>query len=176
MIQSPKLENGHTLSLPVECCINPANTSDCGGDAIPLEPKGPSMRFHGLLLISLTALFGCQKAVDTASSDSPAAASVKLTQIVDQIVEASCGECQFHMEGSGCDLALRIDGETYFVDGTSLDDHGNAHGEDGMCSCVRSAKVSGEIKDGRFISSSFELLPVETPEESDNEVASEVVE
>ena len=35
-----------------------------------------------------------------------------------QIVEAACGECQFGMTGNGCDLAIRIDGSTYFVDGT----------------------------------------------------------
>ncbi|KIQ19306.1 glutaminyl-tRNA synthetase, partial [Flavobacterium sp. MEB061] len=31
-----------------------------------------------------------------------------------QIVEASCGECQFGMKGKSCDLAVRIDGKTYF--------------------------------------------------------------
>jgi hypothetical protein len=36
-----------------------------------------------------------------------------------QIVEASCGQCQFGMEGHGCELAVRIDGKPYFVDGTS---------------------------------------------------------
>jgi hypothetical protein len=35
-----------------------------------------------------------------------------------QIVEASCGQCQFGMEGHGCELAVRIDGKPYFVDGT----------------------------------------------------------
>jgi hypothetical protein len=43
-----------------------------------------------------------------------------------QIVEASCGQCQFGMEGHGCELAVRIDGKPYFVDGTSLDSHGDA--------------------------------------------------
>jgi hypothetical protein len=33
-----------------------------------------------------------------------------------QIVEASCGQCQFGMEGHGCELAVRIDGKSYFVD------------------------------------------------------------
>jgi hypothetical protein len=28
------------------------------------------------------------------------------------------------MEGHGCELAVRIDGKPYFVDGTSLDSHG----------------------------------------------------
>lgn len=76
-----------------------------------------------------------------------------------QVVEASCGQCQFGMEGDGCTLAVRIDGETYFVDGSSIDDHGDAHGEDGLCNCVRKARVQGEIVDGRFVASVFELLP-----------------
>jgi hypothetical protein len=45
-----------------------------------------------------------------------------------QIVEASCGQCQFGMEGHGCELAVRIDGK-YFVDGTSS---GDAHANDGF--------------------------------------------
>ena len=33
-------------------------------------------------------------------------------------VEASCGQCQFKMQGKGCSLAVRIDGKSYFVDGS----------------------------------------------------------
>jgi hypothetical protein len=47
------------------------------------------------------------------------------------IVEASCGQCQFGMKGYACDLAVRIDGKPYFVDGTSID-YGDAHAEDGF--------------------------------------------
>ena len=69
-----------------------------------------------------------------------------------QIVEASCGQCQFGMtDKKGCDLAVRIDGKTYFVDGTTMNEHGNAHAEDGMCSAVRKAEVVGEVKDNRFV-------------------------
>jgi hypothetical protein len=63
-----------------------------------------------------------------------------------QIVEASCGQCQFGMEGHGCELAVRIDGKPYFVDGTSLDSHGDAHANDGFCAAIRKASVIGEIK------------------------------
>ena len=31
------------------------------------------------------------------------------------------------MPGNGCDLAVRIDGQVYYVDGSSIDDHGDAH-------------------------------------------------
>jgi hypothetical protein len=50
-----------------------------------------------------------------------------------QIVEASCGQCQFGMEGHGCELAVRIDGKSYFVDGSSIDSHGDAHAKMVLC-------------------------------------------
>ncbi len=79
-----------------------------------------------------------------------------------QIVETSCGQCQFGMtDKKGCDLAVRIDGKTYFVEGTTLNDHGDAHADDGMCSAIRKAEVVGEIKDNRFVATSFKLLPLE---------------
>ena len=79
-----------------------------------------------------------------------------------QIVEASCGQCQFGMKSkSGCDLAVRIDGKSYFVEGTKLDDHGDAHAEDGFCSAIRKAEVSGEIVNEKYVATSFKLLPHE---------------
>ncbi len=80
-------------------------------------------------------------------------------EIKTQIVDASCGQCQFGMNAKGCDLAVRIDGKSYFVDGTSLDSHGDAHAEDGFCSVVRKAEVAGTIVDNRFKATSFQLLP-----------------
>ena len=78
-----------------------------------------------------------------------------------QVVEASCGQCQFGMKGkAGCDLAVRIDGKTYFVDGTDINKHGDAHADDGFCSAIRKAEVVGEIKNDRFVASSFKLLPL----------------
>jgi hypothetical protein len=76
-----------------------------------------------------------------------------------QIVEASCGQCQFGMEGKSCDLAVRIDGKSYFVDGTDIDHHGDAHAADGFCAKVRKAEVIGEIIDNRFKVTYFKLLP-----------------
>ncbi|MHC5002212.1 MAG: DUF6370 family protein [Planctomycetota bacterium] len=75
------------------------------------------------------------------------------------VVEASCGQCQFDMPGSGCDLAVRVDGSAYFVDGTGIDDHGDAHADDGFCNAVRHARVSGRVEGDRFVASRFELLP-----------------
>ena len=78
-----------------------------------------------------------------------------------QIVEASCGQCQFGMEGKSCDLAVRIDGKSYFVEGTKIDDHGDAHAHNGFCEAIRKAEVVGEIKGNRFVVTQFKLLPIE---------------
>lgn len=83
----------------------------------------------------------------------------KPTQQKKQIVEASCGQCQFGMKGQGCDLAVRIDGKPYFVEGTHIDKHGDAHAEDGFCQTIRKAQVVGTIKDSTFVVTHFKLLP-----------------
>ena len=77
-----------------------------------------------------------------------------------QIVEASCGQCQFKMEGKSCDLAVRIDGKSYFVEGTNIDSHGDAHADDGFCASIRKAEVIGEIKNNKFVVTRFKLLPL----------------
>ena len=76
-----------------------------------------------------------------------------------QIVEASCGQCQFGMEGHGCELAVRIDGKSYFVDGSSIDSHCDAHASDGFCAAIRKAEVTGKVVNNRFKATSFKLLP-----------------
>lgn len=49
---------------------------------------------------------------------------------ITQIVEVSCGQCNFDIDSpKGCDLAVRIDGTVYFVDGFDIDDFGDAHDE-----------------------------------------------
>jgi predicted nucleotide-binding protein (sugar kinase/HSP70/actin superfamily) len=75
-------------------------------------------------------------------------------------VEASCGQCQFGMEGKGCSLAVRYEGKSYFVDGTKIDDHGDAHSKMGFCNAIRKAEVQGELVNDRFVASYFKLLPV----------------
>ena len=76
-----------------------------------------------------------------------------------QIVESACGQCMFGLAGAGCDLAVRIDGNAYYVDGTDIDSHGDAHGADGFCMVVRMAQVQGAVVNSRFKATYFELLP-----------------
>jgi len=87
-------------------------------------------------------------------------AVINAQSIKKQVVEASCGQCQFGIKSiKGCDLAVRIDHKAYFIDGAKIDDHGDAHAKDGFCSAIRQAEVTGEIVNNRFVATSFKLLP-----------------
>ncbi|MGF2411224.1 MAG: DUF6370 family protein [Ferruginibacter sp.] len=76
-----------------------------------------------------------------------------------QTVEISCGECKFHMKGKSCDLAVRIKGKPYFIDGADIDAFGDAHGKMGFCNAIRKAEVQGQIVNSRFVVSYIKLLP-----------------
>ncbi|MDQ8006209.1 MAG: DUF6370 family protein [Pedobacter sp.] len=81
----------------------------------------------------------------------------KATKIEKKQVEIACGECMFKMDGKGCDLAVKIDGKPYFVDGRGINDFGDAHADDGFCNAIRKATVTGEIVEGRFKAKSIQL-------------------
>ncbi|WP_412467342.1 DUF6370 family protein [Pedobacter sp. KLB.chiD] len=80
--------------------------------------------------------------------------------ITKQTVDIACGECQFKMKGKDCELAVKIDGKPYFVDGKDIDEFGDAHGEHGFCNAVRKAEITGEIVNNRFKAKEIKLLPV----------------
>lgn len=84
-------------------------------------------------------------------------------KLQDQEVEIACGECMFKMPGKGCNLAIRIGGIGYFVDGRDIDDFGDAHADDGFCNAISKAKVTGEIKDKRFKEKSIQLIKPKKP-------------
>lgn len=107
-------------------------------------------------ILAIIILFSCV----AATAQTAATTAIETTQ-KKQVVETACGECQFHMKGKGCNLAVRIDGKPYFVDGTSIDDQGDAHSPDGFCNAVRKAEVTGSIVNDRFVATSFKLLPAE---------------
>lgn len=75
------------------------------------------------------------------------------------VVKVACGQCKLGLSGHGCDLAVRFNGKAYFVEGTDINGHGDAHADDGFCNAVREAKVQGEVVNGKFVVSYFELLP-----------------
>jgi hypothetical protein len=76
-----------------------------------------------------------------------------------QILDVACGQCKLGLKADGCTLAVRVNGKAYFVDGTSIDEHGDAHGKDGFCNAIRKAEVQGEIVGDRVVVTYFKLLP-----------------
>lgn len=76
------------------------------------------------------------------------------------VAEVSCGQCQFNLTGQkGCDLAVKIDGKAYFVDGVHIDDFGDAHDKNtGFCEVIRNANVVGTIENNRFKTISMNLI------------------
>ncbi len=76
-----------------------------------------------------------------------------------QVAEVSCGECKFHLKGKSCDLAVRINGRAYFIDGADIDSFGDAHASDGFCKAIRKAAVQGEVVKNRFKVTYIKLLP-----------------
>ena len=77
------------------------------------------------------------------------------------MLDATCGTCMFKMKGDGCKLAVRVKGKDYFVEGTGIDDHGDAHDQEGFCNAISKAKVQGKVKGDKFKVTYFELLKKE---------------
>ena len=71
---------------------------------------------------------------------------------------ATCGTCMFKMKGNGCLLAVKFKDKNYFVDGTGIDDHGDAHDKEGFCNATKKVKVQGSVIKDRFVVSYFELV------------------
>jgi hypothetical protein len=73
-------------------------------------------------------------------------------------VLASCGTCNFKMKAPGCPLAIKIEDRLYLVEGTKIDDHGDAHADDGFCNTVKKAKVQGTVEGDKFKVTYFEIV------------------
>ena len=117
---------------------------------------------YKMILILFVILIGCStKTINDAESPQsvmPTEPQKGKATSIHQVVEAACGKCQFGMtEKLGCNLAVRIDGNSYFVDGTNIHEHGDPHAHDGFCVVTRNANVTGEIIDGRFKAEAFTL-------------------
>ncbi|GAA4011177.1 DUF6370 family protein [Hymenobacter fastidiosus] len=106
------------------------------------------------MLLSFSITFAAQAQQTKASGGAVADAAQETL-----VVEAACGQCRLGLPGQSCDLAVRLNGQAYFVDGTTIDSHGDAHAKDGFCSAIRQAEVQGAVVDGRFKATYFHLLP-----------------
>ncbi|MBA4150842.1 MAG: hypothetical protein H0X66_22245 [Verrucomicrobia bacterium] len=75
-------------------------------------------------------------------------------------MDAGCGQCLLGLkEKKGCDLAVRISGQSYFVDGFKMRQFGDPDEDTGMCNVLHKANVTGKVVDNRFQAESFDLLP-----------------
>ena len=141
------------------CAVKSVNQTERTEPEEPVEPVEPAQGvMPEMPAVNIPEIPGVKMAVIPdvpAKTDSPKGNNIS----INQVVEAACGQCQFKMtEKSGCDLAVKIDGKSYFVDGTTIHDHGDAHADDGFCEAIRQANVKGEIIDGRFKAETFTLV------------------
>ena len=104
----------------------------------------PTITILLFLLASLTTI--AQKKISTVDKTKPIL-----------FAEAACGQCKLGLPGKTCDLAVRINGKAYFVDGVHIDSLGDAHAKNGFCNAIRKANVQGEVVDGRFKATYFVL-------------------
>lgn len=95
-----------------------------------------------------TSLFAQEKKQNTPDKTKPV-----------QTVEAACGQCKLGLPGKTCDLAVRINGKAYFVEGVHIDSLGDAHAKDGFCNAIRKAHVQGELVKDKFRATYFVLVP-----------------
>ena len=150
------------------CAVKSVNNTDKPESEEPVDPKEPVEPIEpaeGVMPkmpnVQMPEIPDVKMAVIPSIPEVPAKTESQKgnNMSINQVVEAACGQCQLGMtEKSGCDLAIRIDGKSYFVDGTSIHDHGDAHAEDGFCAAIRQANVKGEIIDGRFKAESFTVI------------------
>jgi hypothetical protein len=75
--------------------------------------------------------------------------------------EAACGMCIYKMKGDGCKLAIRMNQKDFLVDGTDIDDYGDAHDQEGFCNAASNVKVQGRIVGDRFLVTYMELVKKE---------------
>ena len=114
--------------------------------------------------ISSPILAGCgsckvDNKADVSTKSSSLVTVVPKSGKIEGFVIASCGICNFgYKKSRGCSLTVKIGDTIYPVEGTSIHDHGDAHSSEGMCSAVRVAYASGEIKKNKFYSESFTLI------------------
>ena len=138
------------------CAVKSVNQTERTEPVEPIEPaEGVMPEMPNVQMPEIPDVKRAVMPEVAAKTESPKGNNMSINQVVD----AACGQCQFGITGkAGCDLAVRIDGESYFVDGTTIHDHGDAHADDGFCEAIRQVEVKGEIIDGRFKAETFTII------------------
>lgn len=115
----------------------------------------------------LLICFGCGLLSITAYAQDSTKRSVKPNPAMKiQLVEVSCGMCQFGLGGNDCKLAVRIKNKAYYVEGAGIDDFGDAHADDGFCNAIRKAKVQGTVEGNSFKVTWLQPLPTKQHKQS----------
>lgn len=115
------------------------------------------MKFFFILICSLVLTLSA-----SAQSTKPKTDTPNPSQKTDTL-EAACGMCQLGLKGDDCALAVRVNGKAYYVDGTHIDSHGDAHAKDGFCNMVRKAEVQGALAGDKYKVTYFKLLRASSP-------------
>ena len=85
--------------------------------------------------------------------------SIFAQKIQNQTVEAACAMCQFKVKTEkGCAMAVKIDSKVYLVEGVDKKEFGEMHSDNGYCKVMKKALVSGQIKKGKFVATSFKYV------------------
>ena len=114
-----------------------------------------------LTLLLLALALGCGVAMaEDEEPKAPAEEAPASSVLKDATVTVACGMCQLgKTDDKSCKWAVELDGTPYSVAGALPKDH-DSHAADGMCKTKRQAVVDGELKDGTFVATRFELVPV----------------
>jgi len=128
--------------------------------------KHKSIIIFGIAFLFSTQLIyaGCGACVTHPSKKAHAKHSQSLVTTIGENgeisgdVAASCGMCNFGVKTRGCSLFIQVGESTFLVKGTTINDHGDQHAEDGFCSVVRTATVTGKVIEDIFHAENFELM------------------
>ena len=129
-----------------------------------LNKKNISLSLITLIFISSSIFASCGSCQVQNEALIPKKSNSFVTTIpntgdIEGFVIASCGMCNFGYKGiRGCSLTIKIGDTVYPVVGTTIHKHGNPHSEEGLCSVIRVAYVSGKIEKENFHSDSFTLI------------------
>lgn len=113
-----------------------------------------------VVVLAAMMFTGCGGSKDTSAPSEPSVPSAPVASVEDQAAtgetqtyEVGCGGCIFQMEDAvGCEAAVKVDDKTYWIEGVKISAHNI-----GLCSGSAEADMAGEVKDGKFIATSFAL-------------------